>query len=205
MDPHPRIVCCGDDALSAEALASLLRDLVPASLCEGTTWSLLGDDDTGLTCLVALVGASGEKALDGVLAWRARGHAGPVIAVLDDREVDRAALSAAGVRSVIARDDVALELLPALEEGLDERSQFTALHQRLHHLRALLAAGRLAARLPHRLNNPLAALLGEAELMTLETLPDDQRQALERIIELGRRVVSEVKVLDGVMGDTPRT
>ena len=61
-----------------------------------------------------------------------------------------------------------------------------------------MAAGELAMRLQHSLNNPLAALLAEAQLLELEPLPPDHRQSVERIIELCRRVVNVVRGLDGV-------
>ncbi len=204
MESTSRIVCCGDDAAAAEALAALLRDLFPAVVCEGTTWPLLGETES-IVCLVAIIGVEGEKTLDGILGWRARGYECPIVVVAEDRRaIDRDTLATTGVHAVIRQNEVSLQLLPAVESALDERRRFTSIHQRLHHLRALLAAGRLASRLPHRLNNPLAALLGEAELLTLEPLTEDQRESVGRIIELGRRIVTEVKVLDGVIGDTPR-
>ncbi len=53
----------------------------------------------------------------------------------------------------------------------------------------------------HQLNNPLAALLAEAQLLGLEpTLGAEQRAAAERITELTRRVISLVRELDRVAG-----
>jgi len=68
----------------------------------------------------------------------------------------------------------------------------------LRQTQRLMAAGELAMRLQHSLNNPLAALLAEAQLLELEPLPPDHRQSVERIIELCRRVVNVVRGLDGV-------
>ena len=53
-------------------------------------------------------------------------------------------------------------------------------------------------RLQHSLNNPLAALLAEAQLLELEPLAADHRGSVERIIELSRRVINVVRGLDGV-------
>jgi nitrogen-specific signal transduction histidine kinase len=61
-----------------------------------------------------------------------------------------------------------------------------------------VAAGELALRLQHSLNNPLAALLAEAQLLELEQLTPDHRGSVERIIELSRRVIEVVRGLDGV-------
>ncbi len=49
----------------------------------------------------------------------------------------------------------------------------------------------------HQLNNPLAALLAETQLLGLETtLGAEQRAATARITELTRRVISLVRDLD---------
>ncbi len=59
---------------------------------------------------------------------------------------------------------------------------------------------RLTALVQHQLNNPLAALLAEAQLLSMETTLDpQQRVAVERIIELGRRVISLVRDLNSVV------
>ena len=59
---------------------------------------------------------------------------------------------------------------------------------------------RLTALVQHQLNNPLAALLAEAQLLSMEaTLDGQQRAAVERIIELVRRVIGTVRDLDSVV------
>jgi signal transduction histidine kinase len=56
---------------------------------------------------------------------------------------------------------------------------------------------RLTALVQHRLNNPLAALLAEAQLMSMdETLDAPQRASVERLIELVRRVIGIVRGLE---------
>lgn len=56
---------------------------------------------------------------------------------------------------------------------------------------------RLTALVQHRLNNPLAALLAEAQLMGMdETLDAAQRASVERLIELVRRVIGIVRDLE---------
>lgn len=47
--------------------------------------------------------------------------------------------------------------------------------------------------LQHTLNNPLAGLLAELQLLEMEDLPEPHRQAVERCIELTRRVVQIVR------------
>ena len=55
----------------------------------------------------------------------------------------------------------------------------------------------LAARVQHELNNPLAALLAEAQLLGMDaTLAEEHRIAVERIVELTRRIVTTVRDLE---------
>ncbi|HEY9516107.1 MAG TPA: hypothetical protein VIQ74_10555 [Gemmatimonadaceae bacterium] len=57
----------------------------------------------------------------------------------------------------------------------------------------------------HQLNNPLAALLAEAQLLGMEpTLGAEQRAAALRITELTRRVIVLVRELDVVVGAAKR-
>jgi hypothetical protein len=58
-----------------------------------------------------------------------------------------------------------------------------------------------AAHLQHAMNNPLAALLAEEQLFTMhEALTAEQRETVERMIELTRRVIALVREMDGLRG-----
>ncbi len=69
------------------------------------------------------------------------------------------------------------------------------LHDELEETRNLLALAEVARRLPHAMNNPLSALLAEAQLLELEELAPEQREATERIVNLARRVIGLVREL----------
>jgi light-regulated signal transduction histidine kinase (bacteriophytochrome) len=61
-----------------------------------------------------------------------------------------------------------------------------------------------AARIQHAMNNPLAALLAEEQLLTMEgTLGAEHRESVERMIELTRRVILLVRDLDELRGTHP--
>jgi signal transduction histidine kinase len=60
----------------------------------------------------------------------------------------------------------------------------------------LAAVGEVALARLHGLNNPLAALLAEAQLLQLEPLASEHAAAVERIVELCRRVVQTVREMD---------
>lgn len=47
--------------------------------------------------------------------------------------------------------------------------------------------------LQHTLNNPLAALLAELQLLEMEELPTAHREGVERAIELCRRLIRIVR------------
>jgi len=56
---------------------------------------------------------------------------------------------------------------------------------------------RLTAHVQHKLNNPLAALLAEAQLLGMdESLSREHRESIGRIIGLVRRVIGVVRSLD---------
>jgi signal transduction histidine kinase len=62
-----------------------------------------------------------------------------------------------------------------------------------------------AARIQHEINNPLAALLAEAQLlqqgMSQTSVDREIAAGADRIVELARRVVKKVRELDAVRGE----
>ncbi|MEP6621312.1 MAG: histidine kinase dimerization/phospho-acceptor domain-containing protein [bacterium] len=68
--------------------------------------------------------------------------------------------------------------------------------------RAQIALGETARSLQHAFNNPLTALLAEAQLLELDPLGDEQRAAVRRILELSRRLVGLSRRLGA--SDAPR-
>jgi signal transduction histidine kinase len=68
--------------------------------------------------------------------------------------------------------------------------------QERYSVEQLAAAGAIALDMRHQINNPLAALLAEAQVLGLEPLAPEQQEAVERIVELCRRVVALVRELD---------
>ena len=56
---------------------------------------------------------------------------------------------------------------------------------------------RLTAVAQHQLNNPLAALLAESQLLAADpTLGDEQREAVDRMIAIVRRIIELVRDLE---------
>jgi signal transduction histidine kinase len=51
----------------------------------------------------------------------------------------------------------------------------------------------------HEMNNPLAALLAESQLLELDpALGDEQRESVKRIVDLARRVIASSRKLDAL-------
>jgi signal transduction histidine kinase len=54
-------------------------------------------------------------------------------------------------------------------------------------------------RVQHEMNNPLAALLAESQLLELDpTLNAEQRDSVKRIVDLARRVIASSRKLDAL-------
>jgi signal transduction histidine kinase len=63
----------------------------------------------------------------------------------------------------------------------------------------LLELSNAVGRVQHEMNNPLAALLAEAQLLELDTtLNEEQRQSIKRIVDLARRVIASSRKLDSL-------
>ncbi len=66
----------------------------------------------------------------------------------------------------------------------------------------LTALRETVERVQHEINNPLAALLAEAQLLSLDPeLSRETRHSLERMTDLVRRVIAAVRRLDEVRGE----
>lgn len=60
----------------------------------------------------------------------------------------------------------------------------------------------ITALLQHSLNNPLAALLAEAQLLAMETTLDpEHRAAVDRMTELVRRLITLVRGLESTVDE----
>lgn len=95
------------------------------------------------------------------------------------------------------RADASL-LLAALEaECSAARRASAAAERELARVRLQLFAGENASTLRHAMNNPLTALVAEAQLLEMEPLTADQLDSVARIVALARRVIGASRQLDG--------
>jgi signal transduction histidine kinase len=66
----------------------------------------------------------------------------------------------------------------------------------LRRVRAQIALAESARMVQHALNNPLTALLAEAQMLELEPLAEEHHVAAVRLVELTRRVAAAARRLD---------
>jgi signal transduction histidine kinase len=144
-------------------------------------------------------GGTSRSTLESIRVLRARGFTGGIVvlsAACDDPALEAAAQSfdiTCITRSTAEQSPV--ELGAALTKAMAEGSRAIA---EVVQARRIFAAGQAALSLQHSINNPLAALLAEAQLLQLEELGQEQREAVDRMIELCRRVIALVRRLDAL-------
>lgn len=129
------------------------------------------------------------RATDGDLALRA--HLERLLPSAD------AALLARALSAEAARGDVPVEPPGGKPPELPPPAR------ELRRVREQFALGAAARMLQHAMNNPLAALLAEAQLLELEAAQDAQRLAATRMVALVRRLATIVRRLDDGGAATP--
>lgn len=184
-------------------LRDLVQSLVPRARVEAADPSVLRHLPPG-DLVILSVGGEGQAALSLLRELRARGNGDAVLVCADEVELlPTESLRQLGATAIVSSRDVtalaaAIEriLKASLERASDAEAE--ALWRSVRHAQALLAAGQLAGRLQHRLNNPLAALLAEAQLLELEPLSPEVATSVRRMVELCRRVIDETRSIDGL-------
>ncbi len=191
-----RVVCVGADRTITDLVRETLALTLPG-LIAGDLAPAMGKDAASGDIAVVCEPTPGS-ALEVLRLLRASGfmNGAVLIAEVNDASVDLAKWAPA---RVIRPADVAESLADALAGLADLDAHRTdPAHASLRRARRLLAAGEIALGLQHAINNPLTALLAEAQLLEFEELPAEHRQAVERIVTQTRRVIELVRSLDGI-------
>jgi len=99
------------------------------------------------------------------------------------------------IRAAEIERDAAMAALAAQNDALrTANEQLRTMQAQLVQSSKLAALGEIVAGVAHELNNPLAIILGNAELLSLQRDPDDQR-SVEQIIESAKRARRVVQSL----------
>ncbi len=189
------------------SLQKLVTDVLATWMPRTTVMPMSRDEVIGHDAVdLVIVGqaADGVAALAELRLLRSQGYRNAVVLLSDaDSELgdaEHVELTRLGARRCAVSDGFA-ERLAALAatvtSGASAQADAAAigLHDELAETRNLLALAEVARRLPHAMNNPLSALLAEAQLLELEELAPEQREATERIVNLARRVIGLVREL----------
>jgi signal transduction histidine kinase len=195
----PRLVCISTDVMASAALHASVTGIVPTARVDVADTSIVRSVPDA-DCVIVAVGAMYSAAESLVRELRARGYLGALMLVVAAPEsMNVGALAPYGVAEVLAQHRLALDLPGALTRVLDLEGRATRsaaagdMLRALRRVQSLVAAGEEASQLQHKLNNPLAALLAEAQLLELESLHPEHATSVRRIVELCRRVIEVTK------------
>ena len=198
------LACVAPDSTASARLQEALLTLFPGATVQAVDTGVERGFPEAIDCAV-IDGGDGNDGADVLRGLRARGYAGAAVIVADRTRwsSDPAAVDRLGGRYCSLDGDSLAPLATTVADSIRSQGngpgQESAVPLRaLRQTQRLLAAGELATRLQHSLNNPLAALLAEAQLLELEPLSPDHRLSVQRIIEMSRRVIEVVRALDGV-------
>lgn len=181
-----RIVVVSEDLAWAGSVREVLTAQLPAAMTDLMPPLRLRAKPAAHALIVDGRSAEGDQTARTV---RAMGFDGAIVSIGGHDD------PALGVRALVS-EALAHALMPMLD---DELARLEApLHDQVSRARRLVAAGELALRLQHSLNNPLAGLLAEAQLMQMEVTAPEQSQALDRMVLLCRRMIEITRALDGV-------
>jgi len=193
-----RIAIVTDDAPLAQLVTELLATRMPSATTEIVLLAAAPRSDADALIVDATV--RGSTGVTAVQELRAGGYPGSIVmlAAECDAGVDHRLLALAPARCVGRA--AMLEGLPAALAELSAQptlpGELGPLQQELRRTQQAIAMGEATPRIQHALNNPLTALLAEAQLLEMEELAEDHRAAVKRIIDLCRRLVGMVRGLD---------
>jgi signal transduction histidine kinase len=175
-----------------DAISASLATVVPGANVERVDPGLI----RRLPQAAALVVTDAERAR----VARATGFNGGIVVVATPAtHGDAVAFRAEGTAFVApgaTPSALAQALAAAVAEG--ERDGAPELRAALELTRRQMAAGQIAFGLQHAFNNPLSALMAEAQLLQLDAPNDEVRECADRMVQLVRRLTELSRSLDAV-------
>jgi signal transduction histidine kinase len=202
------LACVADQSATAAVLYEALVGLFPRATVTRVDTGAERTLPSVVHCAVVDATVHGEGGIEVLRRLRARGYGGAAVLMVDpargSAEDDAGTAQRMGARCcpfdegfTTPLGQAIVDVLRVTDDGVEGSASSRAVRAVRHNQR-LVAAGELAMRLQHSLNNPLAALLAEAQLLELEALDPEHQASVKRIIELTRRVVEVVRGLDGI-------
>jgi signal transduction histidine kinase len=207
MTSHPPLLVLGSDPAFARAVSDVLAAHLPHLKCDVVDLATLRSRPNATA---AVIDARTDRARGAATAERLRaiGFESAIVLVASPLAgpAPTATETGASPRAMgfaeVAPDELPEQLFPRLAEQMEAAH---APHADLvMRARRVVAAGQIALRLQHALNNPIAGLMAEAQLMQFETVTPEQAAALQRMVDLCRRLVELTRSLDGIADRRPR-
>ena len=200
----PHLVCISTDIYASAALQATVQTILPSAHVVAADTALVRSAPNA-DCVILAVGSLYSLGRSLVRELRAHGYQRPILLVVaSPRAAPVHDLLQLGVSTILAESTFALQLPEALLALLASEKQClgsaraAAISTSLRRLRATIAAGEVAGGLQHMLNNPLAALLAEAQLLELESLSPEHMASVQRIVALCRRVIGVSRTIAGI-------
>lgn len=193
------ILLVSDDAQRGQVVRQLTNLVLPHASIVSFDVNAITDKEVPNADAALVDCASPRAAHDSVRFLRARGFSGGIAVLTPTLDTTLQAMAQSLGVVCITRGQVEespVELGEALTAALAEGSPATV---EVAQARRIFATGQATLSLQHAINNPLAALLAEAQLLQLEQLTAEQRQAVDRMIDLCRRIVTLVRRLDALV------
>ena len=189
----------------SDAIVSLVRESVTAAFPTATVTAVAPEAAGKLPdCAMIFIDATSDTtaAAETAQALRAGASRSGLAFVVNAREESLTRSSAAiGAHEQIEVRALGPQMAATVERvvgGDGWNDDLLAARDELRRTQRLLAAGEIALGLQHAMNNPLTAVLAEAQLLEMEELSPDTTTAVRRIIESTRRLVALVRKLDVV-------
>jgi signal transduction histidine kinase len=200
-----RVLVVADQLAAAAVVRDLLRSCFPTANIDPASSTRVPRSTLAATDHVVLDGMiAGHAGWQSARELRAVGFAGGLILITepgDESEGNAEELRQIGAhriaRSTMNRELPALLGALAAEKPAEGDDQVAAALRELRRTQQFIAAGRMLSRFQHDVNNPLTALLAEAQMLQMDELPAEQMAAVGRIVDACRRVAAIVRELDG--------
>lgn len=188
-------------------LAALVRESLALAFPRAALTEVALEETNDLPpCAIVIIDATGEAsaALESARKLRARGSTAAIVLLVKERDEELGARTARlGALEQVRVAELATMLGPAIERAIgggqdNWPAELLAARDELRRTQRLVAAGEIALGMQHSMNNPLTAILAEAQLLELETLSPETLTAVRRIVENTRRLVTLVRRLDAL-------
>jgi signal transduction histidine kinase len=195
----PQVVTLVRESLAVSLPSATFETMAPSEIAPAR----LPSDDCLIVDATVDVASSGEL----LRRLRAGGVRSAFVLLVSDRDEALAQrVGGLGALEQVALGDAPRRLGAAIESALgagEWSDRLEGTRDELRRTQRLVAAGEIALGLQHAMNNPLTSVLAEAQLLEMESLPEEQALAVRRIVEGTRRVVQLVRKLDVIVVREP--